>query len=475
MELSQYKDGFQEYRAFLREYLLPLLGVSHNNNLKSYTAPHPAKSDVIRQEGNQLIFSTYTDDVAILEMPYILPDDVMAVGKNVIQMFFAVSKYYMSEPRSTKLDYKANDIYELNVKLAVQKGICNWCAGENNRKFHELLQILEQWSVQTYEGKKVTFGFVFNPNAESAFFEAGNGTWFDFLADDYAATLSDCIHSVIEIDRNCVFSRYLSVSDGGHVSKYNLGSLLPYRFANVIQKYVVGNAVGIFLLNNGDIVLSKDQSIKFIKRNLRWLNMSFPAFSTAVKAKFTRGTVSDTLLKQVYASTLDVSFSHSGGIIAVVRDIKWLIECSNENDKSSNALPILNPCDNLLDTSSLDDISLKMDAVQHASRQKNLDAKERKKRLLKRQAISCLVAEKKFPSIDRKLRAELIAMDGACIVDLRGNVCAIGAIIQNDSGSSGGGRNAAAKKLSRYGLAVKISTDGYIELFVDGDRVYSVK
>lgn len=50
-----------------------------------------------------------------------------------------------------------------------------------------------------------------------------------------------------------------------------------------------------------------------------------------------------------------------------------------------------------------------------------------------------------------------------------------GAIIKNNSGSSGGGRGAAAKKLSQFGFAVKISTDGYIEMYVDGVEIYAVK
>lgn len=81
-----------------------------------------------------------------------------------------------------------------------------------------------------------------------------------------------------------------------------------------------------------------------------------------------------------------------------------------------------------------------------------------------------------FQELDRKLRCELIALDGACIIDaLQGTIYSFGAIIQNDSGSATGGRSAAAKKLSRYGAAIKISTDGYIDVFVNEMLVYSIK
>lgn len=53
---------------------------------------------------------------------------------------------------------------------------------------------------------------------------------------------------------------------------------------------------------------------------------------------------------------------------------------------------------------------------------------------------------------------------------------AFGAIIQNNSGSSGGGRGAAASRLSDFdGFATKISTDGYIELYRKGEVCYQIK
>lgn len=469
-------EGLKEYRAFIKEFLLPIIGISYNNNLIP-TNVKSDNSDEIRQEGDKVIFSAFGRDVAWISIPYSLPDDIIAVGKSIIGSFFRVSRYNISTNSSVKLDYQADDIYQANIKLAIQKGICDWCAGGNNDQFHRLIHILEQWAVQTYEGKKVTFGFIFNPSIDLMSTNE-YGTWLDFLSDDYAATLSDCIHSVIELDKNCNFSRYLSVTDGGIVSEYSLNSFLPYRFANVIQKYVKGDAVGVFLLNNGDIVLSKNQSVQFIKRNLKWLNMSYKVFKDIILAKFKRATVPEDLLEQVYASTLDVSFSHTGGIISVIRKLDHLIAVPKADEqvtKPTKALPILNPCDNLLYKKPLDVISSKMDEVQKNAGMKPLRSEEKQKRLLKREIVDALVCGRKFIKIDRKLRADLIAMDGACILDTKGNICAVGAIIQNDSGSSGGGRSAAAKKISNYGLAVKISTDGYIELFVEGEPVYAVK
>ena len=51
----------------------------------------------------------------------------------------------------------------------------------------------------------------------------------------------------------------------------------------------------------------------------------------------------------------------------------------------------------------------------------------------------------------------------------------VGAIIQSDSGSNGGSRGSTTKKLSTNGFAIKISIDGYIELYCKQQKVYVIK
>ena len=76
-----------------------------------------------------------------------------------------------------------------------------------------------------------------------------------------------------------------------------------------------------------------------------------------------------------------------------------------------------------------------------------------------------IIGNRKFQELDRKLRLELMGIDGATIVDHDGTILAVGAIIKIEAGSSGGGRLAAAKMLSNYGVSIKISNDGSIQGF----------
>ncbi len=164
---------------------------------------------------------------------------------------------------------------------------------------------------------------------------------------------------------------------------------------------------------------------------------------------------------EVFSTAIDVSLSHCGGIIAIVENGKEL-KVKEET--------ILSECDNLL--VSKNDEELRSEFKKRGEKEYNIN-----KRLYKRNIIKNLLNDEKlFINIDRKLRAELIGLDGATIIQKNGLVVAFGAIIQNEKGSTGGGRGAATKLLSSYGgFAIKISTDGYIEVYMDKELKYYIK
>ncbi|MGN1227200.1 MAG: hypothetical protein ACI4TX_00995, partial [Christensenellales bacterium] len=76
-----------------------------------------------------------------------------------------------------------------------------------------------------------------------------------------------------------------------------------------------------------------------------------------------------------------------------------------------------------------------------------------------------IINGKKFHELDRKLRADLLGIDGATIIDHEGNILCIGAIVEIEAGSSGGGRLAAARTLGKYGVSMKVSMDSTITGF----------
>jgi DNA integrity scanning protein DisA with diadenylate cyclase activity len=132
------------------------------------------------------------------------------------------------------------------------------------------------------------------------------------------------------------------------------------------------------------------------------------------------------LSRAVYATCLDVSFSRTGGCIAIAK---------KKNQKK--ALEYLNK-DDLLNLA----VTSKSALLDHLTSQP-------------------------FDKIPRPIREEIAAMDGAIVLDHNGAITAAGAIVRVRGGSDGGGRRAAAKALSRLGLAIKVSSDGGITAFSD--------
>ena len=168
--------------------------------------------------------------------------------------------------------------------------------------------------------------------------------------------------------------------------------------------------------------------------------------------------------KAIYFTALDCSFSGNGGCLAYVN-----------KDELENALTHIDIND-IMDEKYFN--IKKQQLLEESRKLYNLDKKPpieedisyqdyiKTRSLTKSDALKQCIAGRKFHELNRKLRQELTAIDGATIIDFDGTIIAIGAIIQIEAGSSGGGRLAAAKTLAKYGVSIKISADGIMQAFI---------
>ena len=257
---------------------------------------------------------------------------------------------------------------------------------------------------------------------------------------------------------------------------------LSYFFFAIVNKKLVNNA-----------------KIKLVKREGKWHNFDSDVFIGVLKSTISNddsNTIANDVLNAIYATSLDVSFAHSGGIIAVTKDASDLIKDNKLeklksdyesiktdwiSDKISNPMSFTKYFNNKISNFSIIDYidylpfgNLDKLYDTYSEYYKN-DKSNYEKRMIKRKMLQNLINNEPFYRLDRKLRTELVSMDGATIIDYKGNIISVGAIIQNDSGSYGGGRGAAAKKLSNFGIAIKISTDGYIEVYKKEKIIYKIK
>ena len=460
-----------EYQYFLENYLFHFFGMK-GCALTPENRIWKDNQQAIRKTKNHLVFYAGEQSFFNTEIPHHLldSDDSIKLANSILLSFFKCSEHMYSR-QVIQNRYRSTIARDKAYKLAIQDGLSLWLFGSAEYEIvSRFFDLLEKWSVKTYEGKHVTLGFLINPSStEKAILSFDE--LLSFLSDDSSAVISDCIHSVIELDKNCNLVRYHSITDNLEaIPACELNENIPLRFLQVVQQFVPfvpaasgSDKVGVFLLSNGDILIVKNGTTRFVKRNLQWLNLSKDAFiksllpfaqALPLAVGEPHGIID--ILQSIYASVLDVSFSHTGGIIAIIDSdhCQKLTECG-----------VLSPYDNL---------QIFDEDAERINAELGRTSPEKDKKI-RRKLLKQLVGINSFYNLDRKLRCELISLDGACIVDYNGTVYSFGAIIQNDSGSATGGRSAAAKKLSEHGAAIKVSTDGYIDVYIKQELVYSIK
>ena len=192
----------------------------------------------------------------------------------------------------------------------------------------------------------------------------------------------------------------------------------PLRLAAIANWCRKKQRVAVVLNRNGEVLVFKDRKLQFAKRRGAW---RYYAHESVVQ-RFGVGNLS--LRRSVYETCLDISFARTGGCIAII------------NAKQTRNVANLLANRDLLTKGAIPRTRLLADTVR-----------------------------KPFQHLDRRMRQELVSLDGATVLAHDGLVLAAGAIVKVGSGSDAGGRQAAAKALSALGLGVKISADGPITGF----------
>lgn len=332
-----------------------------------------------------------------------------------------------------------------------QHSICKALTVKARNTLDHLLTAITQWSLRTYEGNKVTFGFIINgKNAPKS--TSPNMHIDHILKRDYIALLSDGQNTGIELSADGYLVGYQSFSA---TAKENL--LAPYEYLK-LANLCTGSKIGVCLIEEGDILVFKDKQLLFAKRNGAWVCFSHEEIISKLADR--TGEVEE-LRRAIYLSALDTSFARNGGCLVHV----------NNNEKY-NVLRHIDAGDLLFKDCYDYKMQQKIDqSFFHLAEEENASDYQPFEKFLteekcsKSASLIRIIAGRKFQELDRKLRQELIAIDGATIIDYEGNIMAVGAIIKIEAGSTGGGRLAAAKTLSNYGVSMKISNDGRIEGF----------
>ncbi len=318
-----------------------------------------------------------------------------------------------------------------------------------------IITCLEKWSARTYEGFNVAMGIFVNlsssPENENAV------TYNDIIEKDFFARLTDGVSSFVEFDKKGHLVSYVNLKNAKSAP-----TVSPYVYDRVARS-CNDKRVGIVLTASGDILIFYARQLMFAKRNGRWC-----VYSHDEVIRLLYNNVSYTakqIRRAIYNTALDCSFGYKGACIVYLN-----------KDKTREALVHIDGADilseehfNIKKEIELEEAG-KLYNIQYAKRIKNdydcsYEEFLERNNCIKTKAISKIISGKKFFELDRTLLEELVAIDGAIIVDFDGTIIAVGAIIKIEAGSLGGGRLAATKCMAKYGVAIKVSQDGVMQGF----------
>lgn len=293
--------------------------------------------------------------------------------------------------------------------------MCSWLTSDYKKAtvLHSILCRMQEWAGRTYEGKNVPFGLVVDFSVDAL---PESVSYLHFLENDSSAVFTDGIFSGILLDKNGKLLSFLTRNTPAPINTKNQDMFVPFQFVD-IAKHCNRNAIGIIVLTNAEIMLIKNRAVCFAKRGSKWVSFDWERVYVNLRPYFLLGTDKDeesirNKIKDIYCTLLDVSFSHTGGCLAIViPDI--------ETDEISKIIK------------DRFDLSITGNLPEGVSDESK----------------------------------EILSLDGATVVSLDGSFYCAGSIVAVPSGSSSGGRAAAAKRLAQMGVGIKVSEDGYIEAF----------
>ncbi len=300
--------------------------------------------------------------------------------------------------------------YEAEVLRALPfRTVARAASGAHAKTFLRVLEQLATWASDFYEGQPIAASIGVDPTAERA------GVGLDELWDEpFAPVISNGLDTLVVVTPAGEVARVEAINPAV------MHTFAPYRF-RALAEWAKDLRVAAALTRTGELLVFQEQRLRFARRAGTWHHFTHDSVLAAIHLPFKLDART-----AMYETLLDVSFARSGGCLAVV------------------------------------DRHRRKHVARFVAAQDLVGRASSVKARLVRDAIGT-----RFQDIDRRIRAEILGLDGATILAHNGELLAVGAIVKIESGSRGGGRLAAAKTLSELGLGVKVSQDGHVSAFAE--------
>lgn len=315
-------------------------------------------------------------------------------------------------------------------------------------KLQSLIQHLKHFSFARYEGQACTIGFLWVNSADEIFerlegnyhfekfdkkIEVDSGFFESILAYRYL----DGIRSVYIVDSQLKILGIAELKEGPY-SNVDLKNHTP--FYPLIQG-VKSKAFYLFVTKKSEIDILATTGNMLRWRKGRWTQLNYGIFKKLIGDFFSEPEDLDLLVKLV----ISLSASNQGAIL-LLSDDKALKKSETYYKK--------------IDEGSEIGTALRIYRLNKSIKLLN----------------------------SRGILTSILSTDGLTVINSKGKITEASALIRLDGLSSlreeddgkakiidrGGGRSAAAKKASRYGLTIKVSVDGPIQIFSEEKLVLEI-
>lgn len=390
-----------------KQYLVPLFSGARLEETPEPATARPA--DVAFDGPCNILFRLGPTDNYRLRIrrsqPFKLVGSVRITELNVVKAFVKIVR---------EMERSLGEAYKDDLLATFQRRIVAEVLANDAPSRAIVLSIIDQmssWSTRLYEGRPIASAIGFCPGLTGQ-----GGLLKDICNEDFSAVLANGFDTILTCDGQGNLIGHETLAQAAATG------YAPFRYG-AIASWTTNNKVAVVLNRLGEILVFRDGELHFTRRSGRWHFLTHdPVFSQM-------GYIGGDVRAAVYESCLDASFARSGACIGVVLSRhggRWKNVATSSDDYIGAAASV------------------------------------------KTKALSKMIAGKEFQKLDRRLRQELMAIDGATILDHNGGVLSVGAILKLPGGSTGGGRRAASVELSKLGLGVKVSQDGSILGFKDG-------
>lgn len=297
--------------------------------------------------------------------------------------------------------------------------------------FIDIIRTYERWASETYESRNICFCI----GIDCGIVDRSGITLKSIEEDSALESMFKVVTNGIEtmivcnkLGQICGFEVMTEDVPNPYSSARLKHKFYPQIFSK-IANWASGKKFAFVLTQLGEILIFRDKSLLFVKRRGEWLFLS--PKSLAHRILKSQDTLKE-IKEAVMDTCLDVSFSRSGACIGIIKAGDETPRCVLEESNLST--------------------SMEPKVV----------------------ALRKLIHGKNFHELDRRVRKELAAIDGAIVIDGAGKIHAIGAILDNSSSTSrsgSGGRTVAAQTLAKSGCGIKVSADGKIEAWQQNNTI----